>query len=244
LDWSYRLLSALEQSALRRLAVFGGPFDLKSAVVVVADEAADAGAVFKTLIRLAGKSLLVADHSGERILYRLLDTTRAYALEKLCESGELAAIRTRHARTWSTAETNGWAWHALTPDGGALLDKGFLAHVEGLAAGIPTVAEQAAGMLRAGAAEPAPGTEALLREALAAVHCHDALLWELRIATHLARLLGTRGERQHDAHELLVGVCRRYTEIFQSADFVAAEELLLDLCDGLSVAGTSGERRR
>ena len=102
LDWSYELLSACEQAILRRLAVFVGSFDLQSARAVAADEQVTAAEVFAGLASLAAKSLLVADVTGERVLYRLLDMPRAYALEKLRDSEEFEQTQRRHAEMWCT----------------------------------------------------------------------------------------------------------------------------------------------
>jgi predicted ATPase/DNA-binding winged helix-turn-helix (wHTH) protein len=98
LDWSYEILARVEQIALRRLAVFAGAFDTRSASAVIADDAVHAADVLDVLTNLAAKSLLVAHVAGEQICYRLFDTSRAYAVEKLEDSHESAEIRRRHAR--------------------------------------------------------------------------------------------------------------------------------------------------
>jgi predicted ATPase/DNA-binding winged helix-turn-helix (wHTH) protein len=103
LDWSYELLSPFEQRVLRRLAVFAGPFDVASACVVAAEADGDPADVLEALTHLAAKSL-IGVHTGEQqVLYRLLETSRAYALEKLTAGEESAQIRRRHAElccTW------------------------------------------------------------------------------------------------------------------------------------------------
>jgi predicted ATPase/DNA-binding winged helix-turn-helix (wHTH) protein len=94
LEWSYNLLSPTEQLVLRRLAVFVGGFSLVAALDVTA-EGLDPAELTETLATLADKSLLTSDRTaGTR--YRLLDTTRAYALQKLTESGEDLKIIRRH----------------------------------------------------------------------------------------------------------------------------------------------------
>jgi predicted ATPase/DNA-binding winged helix-turn-helix (wHTH) protein len=103
LDWSYELLSDSEQTILRRVGVFVGSFDLQSARAVAADEQVVAADVFEGLANLAAKSLLVVDVTGEKVLYRLLDMPRAYALGKLRASGEFVQIRQRHAEMWRTS---------------------------------------------------------------------------------------------------------------------------------------------
>jgi predicted ATPase/DNA-binding winged helix-turn-helix (wHTH) protein len=104
LDWSYELLPPVEQAIFRRLAVFRGPFDLNRAVAVVSN-GTDATEVFEALLQLSSKSLIVADSSGQKILYRLLDTARAYAAEQLRAAGELHATHDRHTRMWCTLGT-------------------------------------------------------------------------------------------------------------------------------------------
>jgi predicted ATPase/DNA-binding winged helix-turn-helix (wHTH) protein len=96
LNWSYDLLQPDEQAMLRRLAVFRGPFSA-DAVIAVAGETGGCRQALDTLSNLFVKSLLTADIDGEIVLYRLLDTTRAFAVEKLMEAGELATISCRHA---------------------------------------------------------------------------------------------------------------------------------------------------
>ncbi|THD60573.1 winged helix-turn-helix domain-containing protein [Phenylobacterium sp.] len=94
-DWSYGILPVAEQLLLQRLAVFNGPFDVAAAIAVAADNAADA--IEDGLLNLAAKSLLNAEVEGDEVRYRLLDTTRAYAREKLEASGEANLRRRRHA---------------------------------------------------------------------------------------------------------------------------------------------------
>jgi predicted ATPase len=97
LDWSYDLLSPSEQAILDRLAVFVSGFTLAVASSVAADDSRTRDEVVALVLELAMKSLVVASLDSSPPRYRLLDTTRAYAFEKLRESGELQTVARRHA---------------------------------------------------------------------------------------------------------------------------------------------------
>jgi len=96
IDWSHSLLSAVEQTVLRRLGVFVGGFSLELAQALAQDSQLDEWAVLDAIGALVDKSMVVAD-AGERPRYRLLETTRSYALEKLAAAGEEVAWAKRHA---------------------------------------------------------------------------------------------------------------------------------------------------
>ena len=97
IDWSYALLTAKEQTLLRRLAVFGAGFSLDTAEAVCSGEGLAEGHVLNILSSLVGKSLIMAETTSRvQARYRLLETIREYALEKLAEAGELARLRDRH----------------------------------------------------------------------------------------------------------------------------------------------------
>jgi tetratricopeptide (TPR) repeat protein len=83
---------------LRRLAIFPGSFTLDAATSIASDDSIDEFAVIDLLSQLVARSLVVADMNYAGARYRLLETTRAYALEKLAEAGETDAIRRRHAQ--------------------------------------------------------------------------------------------------------------------------------------------------
>jgi predicted ATPase len=119
LDWSYELLSEPERVVLRRLAVFAGGFTLDAAGAIAASAEIGAADVIECVANLVAKSLVSADVGGAVTVYRLLETTRAYAREKLVESRELERFGRRHAeyhRTlferaqteWETQTTADW----------------------------------------------------------------------------------------------------------------------------------------
>jgi predicted ATPase/DNA-binding winged helix-turn-helix (wHTH) protein len=102
LDWSYDLLSDLERIVFRRLACFVGHFALEAARAIVAEETLADGEVLDAIAGLVEKSLITTRFDHEEPQYRLLDTTRAYALEKLAEYAEFDAIFQRHAEYFAS----------------------------------------------------------------------------------------------------------------------------------------------
>ena len=97
LDWSYQLLTEAEQRVLRCLAIFAGGFTLQGAAAVAADTTHAESEIVDQVAELVAKSLVAADVGGAEPRLRLLETTRAYALNQLAESGEVDAIGRRHA---------------------------------------------------------------------------------------------------------------------------------------------------
>lgn len=96
MDWSYGTLSATEQRVLRFLSAFPGHFDADGAAQLAEGEGG-ATEGLSCVADLVEKSLVAARFRGDHLSYQLLATTRAYALEKLRESGEEGAARRRHA---------------------------------------------------------------------------------------------------------------------------------------------------
>jgi predicted ATPase/DNA-binding winged helix-turn-helix (wHTH) protein len=97
LDWSHDDLSEFERALLRRVAIFVGHFALEGALAVAEEVGIDGSEIAVALGNLVNKSLIGVWTSSQGPCYRLLDTTRAYALEKLATSGEQDSIAERHA---------------------------------------------------------------------------------------------------------------------------------------------------
>jgi predicted ATPase len=97
LDWSYNLLSAGERIVLRRIAPFVGHFTLEGARHVAGELGIGTGVIFDAITGLVEKSLIATRIDETQARYRLLDTTRAYALEKLEEYAEVDVVVRRHA---------------------------------------------------------------------------------------------------------------------------------------------------
>ncbi|HEY7489446.1 MAG TPA: LuxR C-terminal-related transcriptional regulator [Streptosporangiaceae bacterium] len=150
IGWSHDLLDEEERALFRRLAVFAGPFDLAAAVAVT-DASAD------VLGRLVEKSLVV-HLRGEPSRWRLLETIRAYAAERLGAAGELADIRDRHL-SWA-CDVAAWLESRLpgrSHDGSHHGSHDGSHHGSG--GGWREDFDAVADDLRAALAEPAPGAE-------------------------------------------------------------------------------------
>jgi len=98
LEWSHGLLTAPEQTVFAALGVFSGSFALESAQALVAGPEMDAWAVLEHLGGLVDKSLVAVEGGAtDAPRYRLLETTRAFALERLAASGATPRTLRRHA---------------------------------------------------------------------------------------------------------------------------------------------------
>ena len=97
LDWSYDALSDAERAVLRRLGIFMGGFTLDAACAVAADPTLFGDEVIDAVAELIDKSLVAAETTETEPRLRLLETTRAYALTKLAESGECGLLARHHA---------------------------------------------------------------------------------------------------------------------------------------------------
>ena len=120
IGWSYDLLSEQEQKLFRFVSIFVGGWTLEAAETVCTDETLDALDVIDPISSLVEKSLVVAEVEQDSTRYRLLESTRAFALEKLEQSGEREMLARKHAQwaadladlsyeaRWSTGMTARW----------------------------------------------------------------------------------------------------------------------------------------
>ena len=97
LEWSYALLTQAEAALLRATSIFAGSFDTDAAHAVVALHKLSLPETFDAISGLRAKSMLSLDQTGGDLRYRLLDTTRAFAVDLLDSHGELCAVSASHA---------------------------------------------------------------------------------------------------------------------------------------------------
>jgi predicted ATPase/class 3 adenylate cyclase len=154
-EWSYSMLHTAEQSLLRRLSVFAGSFDLGAAEAVCGFGGLEALDVTDLLGSLVDKSLVGAEPAGRSLRYRLLETIRQFAADRLAEAGngETAAVASAHCEHFlSVAQAA--APHLTGPEQGRWLarldaDHANLRRAAGHAADHPDGTRQ---VLRLGAA--------------------------------------------------------------------------------------------
>jgi len=138
IDWSYELLSPVEQKVFARLGTMAGSFSLDSAATVAAGDGIDEADAIEAVASLVGKSMVSAEAGQATMTYRLLETMRAYALRKLVDGGDLdrsarrhaehfRGIFTRAAAAWETEPTGPWldAWQGQIGNLRAALDWAF-----------------------------------------------------------------------------------------------------------------------
>ncbi|MBC5804690.1 MAG: hypothetical protein DLM53_05930 [Candidatus Eremiobacter antarcticus] len=116
IDWSYDLLSESEQRLFRYFSIFAGAFTLELATAVCADDSIADFEMLDLLSSLVDKSLLHPEYAADETRYRLLESTRQYAREKLLERGEYESIVRRHADVYvAFADKLDDSWDS-TPD--------------------------------------------------------------------------------------------------------------------------------
>lgn len=102
LDWSHDLLSDSERAIFRRLSIFAGSFNQAAAEAVCAGGEVEAGSVLELLTHLVDRSLVVAVTTGPETRFRMLETMRCYASQRLAAAGESARLAARQA-SWYRA---------------------------------------------------------------------------------------------------------------------------------------------
>jgi non-specific serine/threonine protein kinase len=138
-DWSYALLHPAEQQLLGRLSVFAGSFDLAAAEAVCGLGDLEAFDVTGLLGSLVDKSLVVAEPAGDTLRYRLLETIRQFAADRLAETGEDEAATGAAHCTHYLAVAEAAAPHLTGPDQGR-----WLARLDADQANLRRAAEHAA----------------------------------------------------------------------------------------------------
>ena len=123
LEWSYNLLTDVERAVLRRLSAFVGNFSLDAAQFVAGEPDLNDAEVVEAIANLVAKSLLANEVRGQGMCYRLLDSTRVYALQRLIACGESAAVASRHATWFCGALERRAASVAATEKEGTLLQR-------------------------------------------------------------------------------------------------------------------------
>jgi len=225
LDWSYELLAPIERTVLHRLAIFAGNFTLEAASAVATAQDLDAPAVVDILTNLAAKSLLVVEIAGGGTQYRLLETTRVYALEKLADSGELDQVARRHAEHYQVVFERGEAeWDRPTLEWLAVYGR----HLDN----VRTALDWAFSPSGDGSIGVALTTSAL------PLWFHQSLLLECRgrIERALASLAESPGRDRRREMQLRTAllVALRHTREAAAPDTIAAWTTVLDMAKGLA----------
>lgn len=98
LDWSFKLLDEASRSVFRRLSIFAGLFALDGVRAVAIDQSSDLAQAIEKICELVNKSLVNVEFEGSTAHYRLPESTRAYAMEKIRDEGDLRTTIERHVR--------------------------------------------------------------------------------------------------------------------------------------------------
>ena len=218
LDWSYDLLAEDERVVLRRLSVFPASFTVEAASAVASGDRIDEHAVIDVVSQLVSRSLVIADTSAAETRYRLLETVRAYAVEKLVETGGDDACLRRHAhffRDMFERESEDWL-RMPNPEWRAT----YLPELANVRAAMDwalgTGRETAIATDLAGASGPLWTTLGLFGEgvqrleaAMASIEPHAPELARARLWLWLGRLLDETPARAHPALERAVELYRK-----------------------------------
>jgi predicted ATPase len=187
IDWSYSLLSEDEQRFFRALAIFSGGLTAEAAAAVVGEAG---GTGFNSIDRLAdlvSKSLVVADVSGASLRFRLLDTTRAFAIDKLGADSERERIARSHAEYYRSLFERAESEVAVRPRGKWLAD--YVREIDNLRAALDWAFSHGEGSIAAA-----------LTAAAVPLWIHLSLLEECRTRAKLAidalGNSGTSGQRE------------------------------------------------
>jgi predicted ATPase/class 3 adenylate cyclase len=131
-DWSYELLGDEEKALLRRVGVFVGAFDL-AAAAAVCDPTTDPLDVLDRIGQLVAKSLAIAEHRDGQVHYRLLETIRQYAIDRLVEAQEVDRVRDAHLEWVSRVAADG-----IGPlyDGSGVGEQAYLEVLDGVGANV------------------------------------------------------------------------------------------------------------
>ena len=212
-EWSYSLLNNSEQSLLRRLSVFAESFDLEAAEEVCCLQDVEEFDVDDLLGSLVDKSLVVTEPSGGKARYRMLETIRQFAAERLVESDEVeaAAIGAAHASYYlSLAELA--APHLFGPEQGR-----WFARLDADEANLQRALEHST--------TERDGTERALRFGVA-----------------LQRYWRVRGGRNEEAIRLLTSVLERPEAQADTKLFAAALVTVAFVSSDITAALLAGER--
>lgn len=121
-DWSYELLSSTERALFRRLAVFAGDFSLEAAEAICCLDECGPEDVLDVLAGLVDKSLVAVEEHGDRLRYRMLESLRQYAAERLVEAGETNELSNRLLH-WFLAEAERAEPELKGPDQSSFLNR-------------------------------------------------------------------------------------------------------------------------
>ena len=263
MDWSYGLLAAPERILLRRLAVFVGGWTLEAAEAVCGGDGIPEAEVLDHLAGLVDKSLVILEWPGDAGRYRMLETMRQYATERLAESGETDRLRQSHAGFFLALaeqaeprlfgpEQDAWFARLETEHSNLRIALEWLAAQEDAAQGLRLAGAlwrfwEVRGHLAEGRswlsemlrlagpdAEAAARAKALLGTAVCAYYLRDFAAAAAQLSASL-ELFRAVGDRQGTAHVLIY----QGWMATDRGDFAAAR-ILLD--EGLAICREIGDR--